>query len=164
MARNQEKANVRSLIFQFLHISRFPESCLVAIFGCFQAMLNRFLKAKEDEAKGPVKKRPYLASECEDLGECEKWRGQIIREIGRKVAEIQNGICRIFVAFASLHFLVISFMQINSYHCAGMIGEHKIRDLNDEINKLLREKGHWEKQILKLGGADHAVRVVFPFY
>jgi pre-mRNA-splicing factor ISY1 len=40
----------------------------------------------------------------------------------------------------------------------GMIGEHKIRDINDEINKLLREKGHWEKQILKLGGPDHYVR------
>lgn len=26
-------------------------------------------------------------------------------------------------------------------------GEHRIRDLNDEINKDLREKGYWEDQL-----------------
>ena len=36
------------------------------------------------------------------------------------------------------------------------LGEHKLRDLNDEINKLVREKGHWEKQIVKLGGPNYA--------
>ena len=35
------------------------------------------------------------------------------------------------------------------------LGEHKIRDLNDEINKLIREKGHWEDRIKELGGADY---------
>ncbi|KAM6501501.1 Isy1-like splicing factor [Amanita muscaria] len=28
-------------------------------------------------------------------------------------------------------------------------------DLNDEINKLLREKRHWENQIVALGGANY---------
>lgn len=32
----------------------------------------------------------------------------------------------------------------------------RIRDLNDEINKLIREKGHWEKRIVELGGPDYA--------
>lgn len=32
----------------------------------------------------------------------------------------------------------------------------RIRDLNDEINKLMREKGHWEKRIVELGGPDYA--------
>lgn len=36
------------------------------------------------------------------------------------------------------------------------LGEFRIRDLNDEINKLLREKGHWEAQIKELGGPDYA--------
>jgi len=36
------------------------------------------------------------------------------------------------------------------------LGEHQLRDLNDEINKLLREKGHWEKRIKELGGPDYA--------
>ncbi len=37
----------------------------------------------------------------------------------------------------------------------GSLGEHKIRELNDLINKLLREKKHWEKQIKYLGGKDY---------
>ena len=40
------------------------------------------------------------------------------------------------------------------------LGEFKLRDLNDEINKLLREKGHWEDQILALGGPDYRVSVL----
>jgi pre-mRNA-splicing factor ISY1 len=36
-------------------------------------------------------RRPYLASECLDLPKAEKWRMQIIREIAKKVAQIQNG-------------------------------------------------------------------------
>lgn len=36
------------------------------------------------------------------------------------------------------------------------LGEFRIRDLNDEINKLMREKRHWEVQIKTLGGPDHA--------
>lgn len=28
--------------------------------------------------------------------------------------------------------------------------------MNDEINKLIREKGHWERRILQLGGPDYA--------
>lgn len=51
-----------------------------------------------------------------------------MREVGKKVMEIQN---------------------------AGL-GEHRIRDLNDEINKLIREKGHWERRIAELGGPDYA--------
>ena len=58
-------------------------------------MLNRFWKAKADEGKAPITKRPHLATECNDLAEAERWRAQIIREIGRKVAEVQNGIARL---------------------------------------------------------------------
>lgn len=36
------------------------------------------------------------------------------------------------------------------------LGEFRIRDLNDEINKLLREKHHWEVQIKELGGPDYS--------
>ena len=53
-------------------------------------MLNRFLAAKKDEQRAPTKKRPYLATECVDLHEADRWRQQIIKEIGRKVMEIQN--------------------------------------------------------------------------
>lgn len=36
------------------------------------------------------------------------------------------------------------------------MGEFRIRDLNDDINKLLREKGHWEVRIRELGGPDYS--------
>lgn len=53
-------------------------------------MLNRFLAGKEAEKRGPKQRRPYLASEVTDLNEADKWRQQILREIGKKVMEIQN--------------------------------------------------------------------------
>lgn len=31
--------------------------------------------------------------------------------------------------------------------------------MNDAINKLLREKYHWEKRILELGGPSYPVRM-----
>ena len=33
--------------------------------------------------------------------------------------------------------------------------DYEVRDLNDEINKLLREKRNWENQIVALGGANY---------
>lgn len=89
--------------------------------------LARWRAAQLGENEKHKKRRPYLASECKSLYACEKWRMQIIREIAKKVAQIQN---------------------------AGL-GEFRIRDLNDEINKLLREKRHWEVQIKELGGPDY---------
>ena len=67
-------------------------------------------------------KRPFLASHCEHLADAEHFRKQILREISEGVKKIQN---------------------------AGL-GEHAIRDLNDTINKLIREKYHWNRRILEL--------------
>ena len=74
-------------------------------------------------------RRPFLAKEEDSLPRAEKWRREVIRETGKKVAAIQN---------------------------AGL-GEERLRDLNDEINKLLRERGHWELRIKQLGGPDYQV-------
>ncbi|TYI35177.1 hypothetical protein ES332_A03G058400v1 [Gossypium tomentosum] len=93
-----------------------------------QSMLNRFIALKAEEKKKPKERRPFLASECRDLAEADKWRQQIMREIGHKVAEIQN----------------------------DGLGEHRLRDLNDEINKLIREKSHWERRMVELGGPNYA--------
>uniref|UniRef100_A0A0N4SUJ7 Pre-mRNA-splicing factor ISY1 homolog n=1 Tax=Mus musculus TaxID=10090 RepID=A0A0N4SUJ7_MOUSE len=90
--------------------------------------LARFRQAQLEEGK-VKERRPFLASECTELPKAEKWRRQIIGEISKKVAQIQN---------------------------AGL-GEFRIRDLNDEINKLLREKGHWEVRIKELGGPDYGL-------
>lgn len=74
-----------------------------------------------------AKKRPKIASEVTTVKECEHWRTEILRGCAKKIAEIQN----------------------------ASLGEHRIRDLNDEINKDLREKGYWEDQIKALGGTDY---------
>nr|SVE85628.1 EOG090X09UC [Daphnia pulicaria] len=95
--------------------------------------LARF-RAAQLGTLGGKDRRPYLASECKDLKECERWRREILREISKKVTQIQN---------------------------AGL-GEYRIRDLNDEINKLLREKYHWEVQIFNLGGPNY--RRIGPRY
>lgn len=42
-----------------------------------------------------------------------------------------------------------------SFSFVAGLGEFRIRDLNDEINKLLREKRHWENQISALGGPHY---------
>ena len=38
------------------------------------------------------------------------------------------------------------------------LGEHRLRDLNDEINKLLKEKWQWEMRIKELGGPNYIIR------
>eukprot|EP00871_Galdieria_phlegrea_P002782 jgi/Galph1/3504/GphlegSOOS_G2134.1 len=95
-----------------------------------QSMLNRYLRAQAEEKGEPYagEKRPYLASMCDRLDAAERWRNQVLREISRRVVEIQN----------------------------RGLGESKIRDINDQINKLLREKYHWERRIRELGGPDYS--------
>uniref|UniRef100_A0A3B4ATX0 Uncharacterized protein n=1 Tax=Periophthalmus magnuspinnatus TaxID=409849 RepID=A0A3B4ATX0_9GOBI len=80
---------------------------------CFRTALARFRQAQLEEGK-VKERRPYLASECDELPKAEKWRRQV-----------------------------------------SGLGEFRIRDLNDEINKLLREKRHWEVRIKELGGPDY---------
>jgi len=94
-------------------------------------MLSRWLAQKSDGSDDSGlkrKRRPHMASECKDLNECDKWRSQILKEIGGKVLEIQN----------------------------TALAEARIRELNDEINKLMKIKYAWEKQILSLGGPNYA--------
>jgi hypothetical protein len=43
-----------------------------------QSMLNRFLTFKNEEKKKPKERHMFLASECRDLTEVDKWRQQII--------------------------------------------------------------------------------------
>ncbi|KIM76180.1 hypothetical protein PILCRDRAFT_826529 [Piloderma croceum F 1598] len=94
-----------------------------------QSMLYRFREAQAAELGLGTRsdRRPRMASACKSLRDCERWRGEILREISRKVAKIQD---------------------------AGLT-DYEVRDLNDEINKMMREKRHWENQIVALGGANY---------
>ena len=84
-------------------------------------------KSKQSTAPGGDKKRPLLQSECASIPEADKWRRDVVREITKKVAAIGN----------------------------AALGEHRIREINDEINKLMKKKYFWEMRILELGGPDH---------
>jgi pre-mRNA-splicing factor ISY1 len=94
------------------------------------SMLFRFRAAQAAEA-GIIDisrtRRPKLITGVTAIPVCEKWRGQVLKEISRKVTKIQD----------------------------EALSDYQIRDLNDEINKLMREKHMWEFQIRNLGGPNY---------
>ena len=112
-------------------------------------MLYRFREAQAAELGLGTRadRRPKMASACKSLRECERWRGEILREISRKVSKIQDG--PLLPSTGTLH--------MHNWHLLSAAGltDYEVRDLNDEINKLLREKRHWENQIIGLGGANY---------
>ena len=100
-------------------------------------MLNRWVKMKREinqkkgpptgQAEGSRRQRPEDPAEVENVAQCEYWRSTIVKQITGKVSEIQN----------------------------GSLGEYKIRELNDSINELLKEKLKWEARVTELGGKDY---------
>lgn len=92
-----------------------------------QSMLHRYLRS-QSAAPPSEKRRPHLATLCDDVDDAQHWHAHVIRDITRRVSEIQN---------------------------PGLDGG-RVRDLNDAINKLLRERGHWERRVAALGGPDVA--------
>ncbi|CZS98102.1 related to pre-mRNA splicing factor [Rhynchosporium graminicola] len=103
MARNSEKA--QSMLFRFRESQQ-------ADLGIIDAGRTR---------------RPKMITEVTSIPACEKWRGQVLKEISRKVSKIQE----------------------------ASLSDFMIRDLNDEINKLMREKHMWEVQVRNLGGPNY---------
>lgn len=72
--------------------------------------------------------RPTYISGVESLPQAEKWRSQVMKEISRKVTKIQE----------------------------PALSDFQLRDLNDEINKLMNERHRWDLQIRSLGGPNYA--------
>ncbi|KAL9112757.1 MAG: hypothetical protein Q9227_003060 [Pyrenula ochraceoflavens] len=103
MARNSEKA--QSMLFRF-------RAQQAADLGILDTSRTR---------------RPKLITSVTAIPVCEKWRGQCLKEISRKVTRIQD----------------------------ESLSDYQIRDLNDEINKLMKEKWMWERQIRELGGPNY---------
>lgn len=95
-----------------------------------QSMLFRF-RAQQAASLGILDisrtRRPKAITSITSIPICEKWRGQVLKEISRKVSKIQE----------------------------PSLSDFQIRDLNDEINKLMREKHIWEHQIRGLGGPNY---------
>ncbi|KAJ2400283.1 NineTeen Complex (NTC) component [Coemansia sp. RSA 2559] len=94
-----------------------------------QSMLYRFREAQSLEMglRKPKERRPHLASMVDTLDDAEKWRRDVIRDITRAVSKVHD----------------------------LSLPEAQIRDVNDEINKFLRAKAHWEDRIVELGGPDY---------
>ncbi|KAF2751099.1 pre-mRNA-splicing factor isy1 [Sporormia fimetaria CBS 119925] len=94
------------------------------------SMLFRFRAAQAAEAgilNISQTRRPKLITSVSTIPVAEKWRSQVLKEISRKVTKIQD----------------------------PALSDYQIRDLNDEINKLMREKHMWEFQIRSLGGPNY---------
>ncbi len=95
-----------------------------------QSMLFRFREAQAADLgiiDAGRTRRPKMITEVTSIPNCEKWRGQVLKEISRKVSKIQD----------------------------PSLSDFMIRDLNDEINKAMREKHMWEVQIRNLGGPNY---------
>lgn len=103
MARNSEKA--QSMLFRF-RASQAAESGLLPAAGT---------------------RRPKATSTVTSIPAAEKWRGQILREVSRKITKIQD----------------------------ESLSDYQVRDLNDEINRLMKEKWSWERRIRELGGPNY---------
>ena len=101
--------------------------------------LARWRRMKEEEERGPVAKRPSDVRECKKLSDAERFRREIVKDISKKITQIQ------VTSYIYCYFKIIHSQNPG-------LGEFKIRDLNDEINKLLRLKAAWEARIKELGG------------
>jgi pre-mRNA-splicing factor ISY1 len=95
--------------------------------GKAQTMLNRWISIETQMISQSMGKRPKDINSINNVQVCNIWRNQVIKEIAKKVGDIQN----------------------------ASLGETLIRELNDEINRLFEEKAEWEAKIKKLGGADY---------
>ncbi len=95
-----------------------------------QSMLFRF-RAQQASDLGILDinktRRPKAISTLDHIPTCERWRGQVLKEISRKVTKIQD----------------------------PALSDYQIRDINDELNKLFREKWQWEMRIRELGGPNY---------
>jgi pre-mRNA-splicing factor ISY1 len=72
-------------------------------------------------------RRPKNITSVTSIPQAEKWRSQLVRDISRKISKIQE----------------------------PSLSEYQIRDVNDEINRMMREKHVWEIQIKNLGGPNY---------
>lgn len=95
-----------------------------------QSALNRFQQYKNQQA-GVLESNPLLrptyVQKVDSLPQAEKWRSVVMTEISVRLTRIQD----------------------------PTLSDFQLRELNDELNKLFREKRAWEYHIKSLGGNDY---------
>lgn len=86
-----------------------------------------FSKWTDFKANSSSKSGRTISSEITSIPEAEKIRRETVHEITKKITAIAN----------------------------ASLGEYRIKEINDEINKLMKKKYFWESRIVELGGTDH---------
>ncbi|KAG7930223.1 uncharacterized protein OGAPODRAFT_74452 [Ogataea polymorpha] len=76
---------------------------------------------------GVVGSRPRVTQDTDDVHEAETFRTMCLQEISAKIEKIND----------------------------PLLQDSQIRALNDELNKLMRERRAWEHRVKELGGPDH---------
>ena len=94
-----------------------------------RSMLHQWARLKSGFDNDNNKKRPGNTKMCDNVNDAEKWRRDVMKEISKYTSEISN-----------------PDLADNMT---------RVRELNDQINKLLRVKFYWEKRIIELGGVDY---------
>lgn len=107
MARNEEKAK--------------------SILNRWWALKSGTAQTKESVAAKKRLRRPQNPFRCSVLADAEAFRLELIKDIGRKVTEIQN----------------------------SELPEGVLRELNDEINRMTAQLRAWDTRILQLNGTNH---------
>ncbi|GFE55205.1 member RAS oncogene family protein [Babesia ovis] len=93
------------------------------------AMLNKWLRIKSGLSAHDTQltRKPRHTSEVEDVRTAEHWRNLLVKDIMISISRIQN----------------------------ASLGEFAIRDLNDEINRLIGLRKRWDERVIELGGPDY---------
>lgn len=96
-----------------------------------QAVLNRYY-SQTSTAFSLENQRPRSVKSVTTIKECQHWRNHLIRDARHKITKIQ----------------------------APVLTEAQILELNETINKLMKEKTAWEYHIIELGGPNYLQTVV----
>jgi pre-mRNA-splicing factor ISY1 len=77
-----------------------------------------------------------MASACKSLRDYERWRVRYYEKLAEKFIKSPHGVSG----------LGMNIILIRGCALAGLT-DYEVRDLNDEINKLMRKKRHWETRL-----------------
>lgn len=112
-----------------------------------QSMLFRFREAQLIDMGMMRDPREKLRVEdVQSIRECEEQRSLLVTDISRKISRINEGS---ILAFYAPNTLLKFGARL------ATMPDHLVRDLNDEINRLLRRKARWEYRIKEMGGPDY---------
>jgi hypothetical protein len=104
-------------------------------------------------AAGGKDRRPFLASDCNDLQEAEKWRREILKEITKKVSEIQNGMPRVSCSttcVCSTRSSGVHPIHICSTRPLGPQRDHQGLRHNSMVRSLLEAERLWKAHVVTM--------------